>query len=550
MVDIRKIPVPVLNLIKKLLPSSGKTDTQPTSFHGGGGGGYGNRYYGDSQSAGGKWNHSLSNPYNSLHLNHKAIRQNARVMMQDSPQGRAIVQRKVDAVAHTGLMFESTPDAKILGITQESAGEWGRNVSNRFHLYSGDKKQHRSETLTFYQSHRLYSLFQERDNDVFVRLYYSPDKNLQNPLQFEFVEPDQIRGDAFTTSYGFQTREDGIIRDDRGRETGFKVWIRNKEGQYEEVDVQAKGPKSGRLFMLHGYQPEYAGQGRGFSKLAPILQELENFQDFTSANIKQAINQAQIVGWVVPSKDEDTTPIFDANLTDFGAGPAGDNFSGEEATDDPSLIAGDFNCYSLPEATFGVPGSTFIQELTKGADIKLANPNAPSTGYDAFQNAFLTSLSSVTGMPLEMVHMKFGSNYAANRATLLLAYRVIEIERQEMASDYLDPFIEMWLSGEIAAGRISAPGWSDPRLKAAWLKSTWRGTGVPDIDPAKLAKARKDNLEIGATNVERESQQHSGLSAIDNIGINNEIYANHEQLPWSANLATDEPPDDDIEKGN
>jgi capsid protein len=528
---------PVLNKIKGWF-SSGKQESEPKNFYPGGTGyGYGH-YHGGSQASGGKWPYSLSSPGSGLFLNHFSLRQGARVAMQESPQGRAIIDRKVDAIANTGLKLEPTPDAKILGISQEQAAEWGRDVGNRFHLFAKSKKQHRSETLSFYQFQWLYTYFKERDNDIFVRLYYSPDKNLQNPLQFEFIDPDQIRGHGYTVSYGFQQHKDGIIRDDRGRETGYKVWVRKKDGTFKSVEVKKRGPKSGRIFMLHGFRQEYAGQGRGFTKLAPIIQDLENFTDFSFAHIKQAINQAQIVGWVKPSDEEDAIPIFDENLTAAGAGPAAKNFSSEgndeEGTPVPATIPlANFACYDLPEASFSTPGSTFIQSLTKGADITLAKTNAPSTGYDKFTDTFLTSLSACSGTPLEVVHMKFAQNFSASRATLLLFQRICEIERADMETDALDPIYEMWLSGEIGAGRIVAPGWSDPRLKAAWLKSTWRGTPVPDIDPGKLAKARKDNLETGATNIEYESQNYNGMSAIDNISINNRSYQEYQPLPFS-----------------
>jgi capsid protein len=506
------------------------------SGYGGGGG-----YYGGSQDSGGKWPHSLSAPGSGIFLNHHAIRQGARVAMQESPQGRAIVERKVDTVVHTGLKYEPTPDAEILGITQEQATDWARNTGNRFDLYARDKKQHRSETMSLYQFQWLYSYFQERDNDIFVRLYYSPDKSLQNPLQFESIDADQVRGHSYTISYGFQSdKGDGIIRDERGRETGYKIWVKQKDGTYKDVEIPKKGTKSGRIFMLHGFRQEYAGQGRGFSKLAPILQELENLTDFTLAHIKQAINQALITAWVKPSNDEDTKNIFDNQMTNAGIGPAGDNFSNEEGSDcsDKSLINGDFNCYRVPEATFDNPG-IFIQELTKGADIKLASPNSPSAQYEKFTDSFESSLSAVSGTPIEVVKMKFGNSFSASRATLLLFWRTVEIARQEMVTDFLGPFVEMWMSGEIAAGRISAPGWSDPRLKAAWMKASWRGAAVPDIDPGKLAKARKDNLEMGISNVERDSILHSGIPAVDNIGINNASYTEYQVLPWSKSAEAD-----------
>ena len=541
---------------------------KPTAYYPGGGGMSGG-YYSGSQESGGKYPNSLSAPGSGLFLNHWALRQGARVAMQESPQGRAIVDRKVDAIAGTGIKLEPTPDIAVLGITQEEAAAWAKDVSARFHLYMGDPKQHRSEIMTGYQAQRFYAWGKERDNDVFVRFYYSPDRNLQNPLQFEFIDPDQIRGYAYTVSSGFQAQEDGIIRDERGREKAFKIWVKRKPDAtrnpalygdyygsgytgYEPVIVNKRGPKSGRIFMLHGFRPEYAGQGRGFTKLAPILQELENFTSFSLAHITQAINQAMVTGWVVPSKEEDAQPVFDNLSEPGGVGYFQKNTTEDAVECETSLLAGGFDCQRLPEARFNNPG-VFLQSLTKGADIKFANANAPATGYDKFEASFIASLSAVSGMPREMVIMKFDSNYAANRATLLLAYRVTEIDRADNDAEFHNPLEEMWLAGEIAAGRISAPGWSDPRLRAAWLKSTWRGSGIPDIDPGKLAKARKDNLEVGSTNIERESQQHSGMSAADNMAINNGIYAGYKILPWTnaaiqANAVEDKDDDDDVEE--
>lgn len=521
----------MFDFLRKLNPFNKTLISKPKAYSGGSG--YGS--YG-AGTAGGKWPYSLSAPGSGLIIDHWRTRQMARVAMQDSPQGRSIVERKTDAVAGIGLRLEPTPDTAVLGITPKQAAQWAREVSARFNLWAADKEQHRSATLTFNQAQRLYTYFKERDNDIFMRLYYSPDRALQNPLQFEFLDPNQIRGDTYTTSYGYQQSHDGIERDSRGRETAYQVQVRQKDGSYKSETIRAKGPRSGRVFMLHGYQPEYAGQGRGFTKLAPIIQDLENYTDFSSAHIKMAINQAQIVGWVKPSDDEDAQPVMDGNLTAHGAGPAGSNFSAEGTSEVGALGPSDFRCYELPEATFSQPGSTFIQDLAKGSDITLANPNAPTTTFESFQKAFLTSLSSASGVPLEVVHMQFGNSFSASRATLLLFQRIVEIERQDMVADMLDPIYTMWLSGEIAAGRVIALGWTDPRIKQAWLKSTWRGTPVPDIDPGKLAKARRDNLETAVTNVEFEAQNHSGKSAEDNIAINNLAYREYEMLPFNKDI--------------
>lgn len=513
-----------------------------------GGYSYGRTPYEDYRSGGAKWPGGLSRGghYGRV-INHCLMRKNARNAYYDTPQAKSLVDRYADTVADTGLRLEAMPVSAILGITKEHAERWASDVESRFHLFMRDKKQNRSELITIYQSQRLYQIFQHRDNDIFVRFYYSSDRRLQNPLQFEFIDPDQIRGDAFTSTFGVQSYLDGIERDSRGREKEYKVWIRDKsrQGHYINVDIKARGPKSGRVFMLHGFSPEYAGQGRGYSRLGFALQELENITDFSMAQIKKAINQSSIVA-MMENKDLNPSNPLEGILTDTGAGPAAERF-GDTPTPDPvdgnvtdaSLLRA--NCYRVPEGTIDTPGSMMIMNAQRGDKLTPFAQNAPSESYNQFVDAFFSYLSAGMGMPLEVVLMKFGKNFSASRGALLLFWRVVLIWRDEMASDYLNPLYEMWLSEEIAAARVSALGWSDPILRQAWLNNSWIGSPAPDIDPSKTAKARRDNIEIGVTNLDRESRAFNGSDAKTNLEKNRVLFTDTPVPPWSKTGGGDNP---------
>jgi capsid protein len=482
-------------------------DAHPVAYHGGGmtyGGGY--------RSGGASWPYGLSNHGRSRVINHSRMRLNARDAYHDSPQARAIVDRFADTVAGTGLIRESSPRADVLGISLEQAKEWGRDVDARFDLWARDKKQHRSETMTFYQKQHLYQVFQHRDNDIFLRLYYSTDKKLQNPLQWEFVDPDQITGVGFSGTYGeyFENTYDGIERDERGRERTYNIYARDKQGTFKLVKIPRKGEKSKRLFMLHGYKPEYAGQGRGYSRIGFALQALENITDFSSAQITKAILQASVVA-MMENKDLDPSNVMEQVLSTFGQGPAAKKFGSNPETEQTSAIAGDepTRCYQLPEATFETPG-VFVMNAKRGDSLKPFAGNAPADSFDKFVDALMYYLSAASGIPLEVVLMRFSNNYSASRATLILFWRVAMQWRQEWADDAGDPIFEMWLAGEIAAGRIRAFGWSDPILRAAWLHGNWRGAPMPDIDPSRTAKARRENLSMGLTTGAREARDLNG----------------------------------------
>jgi len=445
-------------------------------------------------------------------ISHRPLRRQAREAFHENPQARGLVTRYADTVADQGLRPESNPIPEILGISPEEAEEVGEQLDTRFELWAMNKKQHRANQMHFYQSQYLYQIQQHRDNDQFIRLFYASDSDLISSLQFEFIDPDQIDGLGFTTTFGSQFPMDGIERDERGREVAYNVRVQKQLGAIDLVKIPRVGPKSKRLFMLHGFTQEYAGQGRGYSRLGFALQDFADLTNLSIAHINKAIIHAGMAGAVVPSDVEDSSNPYEGVLTEFGTGPAAEKFGANpEVEGSPSIDneTPDLRCYDIPEASKRVP-NIFFTNLKRGEDIKLFDMKAPADSYNQFVDAFTSYISAAFGMPLEVLLMKFGENFSASRGALLLFWQVAQIWRQEMAADYLNPVREMFIAVEISTGRIKLPGWSDPRLRAAWLSVNWIGSAPPDIDPSKTAKARETNLRLGISTGTREARALNG----------------------------------------
>jgi capsid protein len=389
---------------------------------------YGNYGYGYA-ARGDKFPYGLSESGAAPTMNHWYLRQNARSAVHDTVQARAIVERYADTVVDTGLKLEATPEVETLGITPEQGEEWSRQVEESFNLWASNKKCMRDRSMNFYQAQRLVSTFQQRDNDYFARLYYSKDKDLLNPLQIGFIDPNQIKSDTFTPSYGIYDSKDGILVDSDGREVGYQVWY-YQNGKYKSETVPAVGARSGRRMMLHGFQPEYAGQRRGYSRLSHALQEFENITDFSISTIKKAINQSSIALYVKPSKDNPASQALE-DLTHRGpAGPVGVDADGDGVVDNG--VDAFVKYCPMPEATVTNPGSVGVFSLQEGEDLKAFEGNAPADTYESFINAFMSHLSASMSMPLEVLLMKFNQNYSASRAALILFWRVANIWRCEM----------------------------------------------------------------------------------------------------------------------
>lgn len=493
--------------------------------------------YSTGRGGGSKWPHGLSSSGSSPCFDHTLLRQNARSAYHDTPAAKALVDRFADTVIDCGLRLEAAPKFELLGITPEQAEHWSATVNEQFDNWASDKKSLRDETMTFYQAQRLVEIFQQRDNDYFVRLYYSSRRDLLNPLQISFLDPNQIRGNAYTSTYGFQQDNDGIVRNEMGRESAYKVWIKQKDGQYKESQIDAFGKRSKRPLMLHGFQPEYAGQGRGYSRLSHLLQEFENLTDFSVSQIKKAIAQSSITMFNKPSRDNAASNPLEA-IEHGMAGPLGAPPTKEEA-EQVGLDLDEYVKYvPIPEATFTRPGSVGVFNLQGGEELVPLKHTSPSESYPEFVNSFVSYLSASNSMPIEVLLMKFEQNYSASRGALILFWRIAQIWRAEIAADFLDPVYYAWLAGEIAAGRILCPGWQDPRLRACWLGHNWIGAPMPNIDPAKTAKADKEYAELGAQTLDRIAINHNGSSGKSNRAKLAREFAELPKAPWAEGNTT------------
>jgi capsid protein len=477
----------------------------------GGSGGYSGSRYATSAGRGNKFAGAMSNS-DTILFDHTNLRQKARKGMQDHTAFKSIAYSKADMTIGTGLIPKPAPLTKILGITPEAGEEWAEDVASRFMLWANSKDSDRTGTNNFWQNQHLYQIWKIRDNDIFPRFYYSKDRKLVNPLQIGFVDPNQIRGHAFTSTYMQFENDDGILRDKNGKETGYKVWVTGSDGTLKDIDVPAVGARSGRRIMLHGHSIEYAGQGRGITEFAHALNDLANVADFEISHILKAISQSSIALSVKPGKDAPAVNPFagqtgirtDAALQDI---PTGEN------PDEERLLS----FRDLPEAGFNVPGSVTVANLQAGEQLESLSNTAPVTGYAEFLDTFYTSLASSMRSSVEVVRKKFEQNYSSSRGALLLVYDVVKIDRQDHVADFDSYVWEAWLSEEIAAGRVKAPGWTDPVLRAAWLNMSWKGSPMPNIDPMKTQKSDLGYVKMGAQSLGDVAENLNGSDVKTNM---------------------------------
>jgi len=514
------------------------------------------RFYGQ------KFEGGLPFPAPTLMLDSEAIRQQVRTLSHSSLQLRALLERDNDTVIAQGLNISPEPKHQLLGMTPEQAKEWISDVKTRFELWAMSPKANRSGRYNFFQVQRLMNKCLRRDGELFIALSYHNDPSLLSPLRFEIIDPNQIRESAMTwTASGASLlsplNREGITRNADGEEVSYKVWTTDANGLPRMTEIPRIG-RGGRVMMLHAMtNTDYAGQLRGISPFAVCIQDLENILTFTLAQVEKAKNQSNVWATVESETDQPAEDPY-ANNPTFGATPAfGNGIAAKQFGSDPQPSSDAQNVTEeslepiyteIPHTNTSRPGQWGVFSLKGKQKLKPFQETTPSQNFNVFVDSYFAYISASTGESVENVLMRFGHNYSASRATLILTWRIAVQRRWELDYYILGPIYDMWLSEDIAAGRVSCPGWADPRLRAAWTSHRYNGLSMPNIDPEKTARAAKEYLSMGATTLEDVAIEYNDSDAESNRAkLKQELQELREigAMPWGN---TDKKNNSDTEK--
>ncbi len=492
----------------------------------------------DLNSGGAKFSYGISGDADSRQFNSREITVNARNSVHDSVESSAIVRGYSDFVVDTGIIIQPTCNAELLGLTDEQAEQWNTEVASKFDLYFNSKKCHRARLFTGYQAQALMMKAILTDNDVFIRFYFEKEKDALSTVSFEFVDTLAIQGSGITFTGGEMIASDGIVRDHRGRETAFKISRTKSDGSVEIVTVPAKS--NGRIMMVHGFIPDQVSQSRGYSQMSHLLQEFQLLGDFKLSHIQKAISQASVAMAVINETGKTPSNVFEGYLdVDTPAGTSPVEFTDDTLTEPTS----DIHVNKLKNFNTLGDGSMTLVNMGAGDKIQSISNTAPVTNYDVFVDSFVKSLSASSGMGIEIMQKKFGSNYSASRAALLLFYRVAEIYRMQIDTDFLTPIYENWLSEEIAAGSIKCHGWQNAKLRAAWMAHTLISAPVPNIDPKKTIDATREEVALSVTTLDQAAQKINGGNGKANRAANRRQFAELPRAPWEQQILESIPND-------
>ena len=417
------------------------------------------------------------------------LRARSRDQMRNAPIAIGALNTTVSHTVGTGLTYTPAIDGEFLGLDDEQVEAWGRDTQRRFKAWAENPDCDAARVLDFYGVQELTFRSFLESGDCFVLTPRIARAGAPARLALQIIEADRVCNPHGVTDN--ETMVDGVeIAPATGEVIAYHVARQHPGGTYFNSGntwdrVGARGTSTGRRNVLALFKAGRPGQVRGVPWIAPILEPLKQLGRWSDAELNAAVVSGLMATFVTmdPAAFQD---IYDEDAQ----GAIVDNAS----------------------KWSGAMESGKAINLLPGESVTSPTPGRPNPAFDPFWGAMVRQIGMALEMPYEVLTMHFQSSYSAARAALLMAWKAFRSKRDMLAKTLCQPVFELWLTDEVAEGRISAPGYfTDPIVKAAWCAAIWTGDGPGSIDPAKEVDAAQKRVDLGISTKQAESIAYDGV---------------------------------------
>lgn len=419
------------------------------------------------------------------------LRVRSRDQMRNAPVALGALNSTVSHVVGTGLTYTPAIDAEFLGLDDEQAEEWQDDVKRRFKAWAESIDCDVSRQLDFYGIQELVFRSFLESGDCFVLTPRISRTGKTARLALQVIEADRVCNpdramDTETVVCGIEINPDtgeAIAYYIAKQHPGNSAHVVNSGNSWKRV--AARGDATGRRNVLPIFKPLRPGQLRGVPWIAPILEPLKQLGRWADAELNAAVVSGLTATFITMDPE-----AFDTLYDEDAKG----------------VILNNAMSWS------GEMESGKAVNLLPGEKSESPTPGRPNPDFDPFWIAMVRQIGMALEMPYEVLVMHFQSSYSASRAALLIAWKSFRSKRDLLAKMLCQPVFELWLTEEIAEGRIHAPGFfADDVVRAAWCAAIWTGDGPGSIDPVKEVLAARERVNLGISTKQAESILHDGV---------------------------------------
>jgi len=229
-------------------------------------------YEGASQRDGWKPRRAGASANTDHRADAKTLRNRSRSLVQNSPYIARGLGSLVSNTIGTGITPRSM--AANAAAIDKLWSEWCAvaDADGRLDLYGLQAAAYRA---------------MEQDGEVLVRLRTRrAEDGLPVPLQLQLLEIDWL-DDSKTATNGPNTIVNGIEYDPLGRITSYWLWSQHPGEQLAVFKNRATSYPVPAASIIHLFNPERPGQGRGFTRLAPVIARVRDLTLYEDAELQR-----------------------------------------------------------------------------------------------------------------------------------------------------------------------------------------------------------------------------------------------------------------------
>lgn len=456
------------------------------------------------------WQPALWSPDNEINIYRDRMVSRIRDMVRNDGWASGTVTRILDNAV--GAVFRPIfkPDYRYLrmitgieGFNAEWADEYARYLGAHWRTWAEDEGRwcDMERKLTNSQQLRLLMRHKLIDGDSLVLMHYDTSRLGHGRASYatavQVIDPDRLSNPQQV--YDMLNIRGGVEIDDNGAPVAYHVreahmgdwWSGKKTMTWQRLPRETSW---GRPIVIHDYEHERAGQHRGISIFAPVVQRLKMLIKYDQTELESAILNAMFGAFL-------ESPYDPAMV--------------EEALGENDTLG----AYQEDRIEFhndrriSLKGGSRMPILFPGEKITTVNAARPYSNFSVFQDAFLRNITAATGLSTQQITQDWSSvNYSSARAAMLEAWKTLTRRRHEFALGTAQPIATCFVEEIHALGGVPLPEGAPDFLQArtAYSNAQWIGPGRGWVDPVAEKEGAILGMDAGMSTLEMEAAENVG----------------------------------------
>lgn len=441
------------------------------------------------------WLHAGGSSREDIEDNVSILRQRTRDLYMGVPIANGAVKTMRTNIVGRGLRLKPNIDAELLGVSPEERRTLEKQIEREWNIWAESTDCDMARIDNFYELQQLAFLNWLISGDCLAVLPVKPRLNQPYDLRVQLIEADRLCSPDNCDTIDNKI-VGGVEVDQSGEVVAYHIADHHPLSYaYADISwqrVEAFGKTTGRRNVLHLMNRERIGQRRGVPFLAPVIESLKQLGRYTDAELVAAVVSGMFTVFIEKA-----------------------DASSEDAIG--SIIPEEAQVDAEDETTIELaPGA--VIDLNEGEKAHDMNPGRPNANFGGFVEAICQQIGASLEIPYELLMKRFNSSYTASKGALEEAWKMFNMYRDWLATDFCQPVYEEWLTEAVAKGRIKAPGFfTDPVIRKAYCGAKWNGPAKGMLDPIKEATAAEKRVQNGFSTRSDETMQMTGTSYYNNI---------------------------------